>query len=133
MISEQRKPLCHVHRVYEILYADRAPPCPIRSSDLVRRLAAVGASFSLIHGQFYVLSPRICYVFMLLPRDCLQVTVKGAVLHQTELSADGARFSSLCGIDVNVPTAGPEPRALQRRRACAGGSSADHRQFVLHV
>lgn len=54
MIREHRKLLCHVHRVYKRFYADNAPPYPKQSSDLVCRLAAVWASFTLIHGQFYV-------------------------------------------------------------------------------
>ena len=132
MIREHRKLHCHVHHVYEIFYTDKAPPYPIQSSDLVCRLAAVWASFSLIHGQFYVLSSHICYVFVLLPRHWLPLTVKHTMLHQRGLSSDGVSFSSLYCLDANILTAGPETLPLWWKKAYSRGSCDDHRQLDLY-
>lgn len=85
---------CTLH-IGETFCTDKPPPYPTQSSDPVCRLAAVWASFSLIHGQFCVLSSHRPHVFILLSRHWLLVTVKHMMLHQTDLSSDGVSSSSL--------------------------------------
>jgi len=113
----------------DVFHTDKPPPYPIPGADLVSKLAAVWASFSLCHGHVYVVSPQTCYVSTLLPRDRLLGNTRGCIREP------GARVlcAGLPCSDADTPTASPGTLARQGQKVESRGSSDGHRQFDIYM